>query len=691
MLVADEMEAYREKFMSEVRLRAEADQNYLQGAFTEYCATLLQEADEIEGFEPAFYRGRGLRNRALALDGYSIDDVDASVSILVADFEQGDSPRSVTQSLAEQLFTRAESFLDEALRGRLHDQLDESHPANDVAYHVRSRYEEISKFRIYLVSNGVLSTRVKEVATTVLEGIPVEHHIWDLSRFLRVAQSATGRDELEVDFTRHMPTGIPCLQAAAGSGQYQAYLCVVPGSTLAQIYEAHGSRLLEGNVRSFLSIRGKVNKGIRATLLKEPDMFFAYNNGISATATDLKVIETSSGLRLLQAKDFQIVNGGQTTASLANAVKKDRSTLDNVFVQMKLSVISPDQAGEIIPQISRYANSQNKINDADFFANHEFHRRMEQISRRLLAPAKGGAQFETHWFYERARGQYENEAARLTPAEKKKFELSFPKKQLITKTDLAKYEFSWRMLPHKVSYGAQKNFMFFAEEISKEWERSSDHFNEEFYREIVAKAILFEETAKIVTSQTWYQGGYRAQTVTHTVARLAKLVRDCARNGEFDFRIIWQQQSLPEPLQLQIAQIAKEVFGVLTTPDSGIQNVTEWSKKEACWTRVAATKPEIVPSFLAMITDRKEVAQRKRDAVQLQRVDSGISAQQQVVEQPATFWKHLLDWGQKHRILGPDEIAGLKLAARLPDKIPNEIHCKKILQALERARGEGFE
>jgi hypothetical protein len=414
-------------------------------------------------------------------------------------------------------------------------------------------------------------------------------------------------------------------------------------------------------------------------------MFFAYNNGIAATATDLRVDRTAEGLRLIEARDFQIVNGGQTTASLTNALKKEKADLNQVFVQMKLSRIPPEESGEVIPEISRYANSQNKVNDADFFSNHPFHRRMEDISRRLLAPPVAGAQIETHWFYERARGQYENEAAGRTPAEKKRFELAFPKRQVITKTDLAKFEFSWRMLPHKVSFGAQKNFMFFAEEITKEWDKNPDAFNEEFYREIVAKKILFDRTAVLVSAQPWYQGGYRANIVTHSIAR------HCRKDGEFDLRTIWQRQAVPEAVESQLMEIAKRVFEVLIHPDAGIQNVTEWSKKEACWTRVAATTPPVLKAFLDLITDRSEVKQRKKAAARTQRVDDGISAQAEVVGKPATFWKRLLDWGSAHRVLTADQIDGLRIATKIPLKIPNEVHSKKILQALARAEEEGFE
>src|SRR5262249_48381409 len=154
-----------------------------------------------------------------------------------------------------------------------------------------------------------------------------------------------------------------------------------------------------------------------------------------------------------------------TTASLALAKRKDKASLDDVFVQMKLLVLPGDRAASLIPDIAKFANSQNKINDADFFSNHPYHIRLEEFSRRMWAPAVHGAQHQTHWFYERARGQYLNEQAKLTKAERKRFQLQNPRDQLLTKTDVAKLENTWRGLPHKVSLGAQKNFRDFAEWI----------------------------------------------------------------------------------------------------------------------------------------------------------------------------------------------------------------------------------
>ena len=206
-----------------------------------------------------------------------------------------------------------------------------------------------------------------------------------------------------------------------------------------------------------------MNRGIAKTLADGPEKFFAYNNGIATTASAVSIrTEQGGGLLLTEATDLQIVNGAQTTASLASARREKKLPMDEVFVPMKLSVVPPGLATEMIPKVSKFANSQNPVRASDFFANHEFHRRIEEISRRLLAPSVGGSQVQTHWFYERARGQHLNEQAGLTSAQKERFLRINPRKQLIKKTDLAKVETSFDQFPDIACRGAEKSFLYFA-------------------------------------------------------------------------------------------------------------------------------------------------------------------------------------------------------------------------------------
>jgi hypothetical protein len=329
-----------------------------------------------------------------------------------------------------------------------------------------------------------------------------------------------------------------------------------------------------------LQARGKINKGIRNTILNEPHRFFAYNNGITATADHIDFEQNGGSLKITKIRNLQIVNGGQTTASLAHTAKKDRANLDGIFVQCKLSVIPAAFIDEIVPLISRYANSQNKVSDADFYANDPFHVSIEELSRTVWAPALGGSSRNTRWFYERARGQYADAKAReTTPARKRQFEALSPNRQKFTKTDLAKYENTWMQLPHIVSLGAQKNFHDFSVRLK---ERGLVKVDLTYFQHLIAKAILFKRADRIIQQQEL--GGYKANTVTYTLAWLSHYTKQC-----IDLDTIWREQDISPALQEAIRMVSHRVHSIITSPPSN-RNITEWCKRKDCWDTVRETE-----------------------------------------------------------------------------------------------------
>ncbi|HEV2417301.1 MAG TPA: AIPR family protein [Terriglobia bacterium] len=685
-----ELNEFRKDFLEQIAAIAAAEGNYRHSAFVSYSAQLLEDAEEVADFEECYFRGTGFRQRALAVDGFAFDSADGSVRLFVAEFSGEDEPETLTQTQAKTEFARLQAFCEDALLGRLHNDLEESSPSYGLAQTLHQQRGSLSRLRLYLLTDVIMSSRIRDWPEDSIADVRAEFHIWDIARFYRAWESKTGKDDLEVDFTELVPGGLPCLPASVEADEYRAYLCVVPGVALADIYDKFGSRLLEGNVRSFLTTRGRVNKAIRQTILNRPRMFFAYNNGIACTASSAEVVKAASGLKLLRASDLQIVNGGQTTASLASGRRNDRACLEHTFVQMKLSVIPPETSGQIIPEISRCANSQNKVSEADFFSNHEFHRRMEQIARRLWAPATAGAQHETHWFYERARGQYLNEQSTLTPAEKRRFVLLNPRQQVITKTDLAKYENSWREMPHIVSQGAQKNFLAFSVQASQRWAANQDEFNEEFFKRSVAKAIVFRSAERLVSKQPWYQGGYRANVVAYTVSKLSQLIESEAGGKVMDFRATWTKQGLSPALEAQIAKIADAMFKVIVNPEGGFQNVTEWCKKELCWKRAADVRVQLLTEFADELISQSEDIWIRHNSEASQKIETSIEKQTTVVKLGASYWKELRKWGLEHGLVSPDDDGILGVAASIPGRIPTEKQSWRLMEIKARLEREGF-
>jgi AIPR protein len=683
-----ELTDFRAEFLNRVAVRAATDRDFKHMAFVAETEQILVDAGEVSNLERAYYRREEVGHRHLAIDAYAFDDADDSLRVFVAVPGLEPEPITFDRAAAEQQLNRLTAFVDEAASGRLHRDMEPSDPAYAAAQEISERRDIVSRVRAYLLTDGELRSRTKDWPEGHVAGIPIEYHIWDIERLFRVQTAQSGREELVVDLVR-WDGGLPCVPTGHVSDDYRAYLCVVPGATLAQLYEEHGSRLLEGNVRSFLAMRGRINKGIRNTILHTKDMFFAYNNGIAATAIDADVRKGPDGvLRLRSVTDLQIVNGGQTTASLATASRVDKADLTGIFVPMKLSIVSAAKATEMIPNIARFANTQNRVNEADFFSNHEYHRRLEGFSRRLLVPARPGAQYETKWFYERSRGQYGNETFKSTAAQRKRFEETYPKSQVFAKTDLAKSEMSWRQLPHIASLGAQKNFIKFAEYIAGGWDSNEDQFNEHYYRSVVARVILFRTLEVLVSKQPWYSGGYRANVVYYAMAKLAQLMRSVGRS--LDTEAIWRTQAVSPELLAELTLITRAMHEVITDPEPGVQNVTEWAKREACWRTASAIPLHLSPAVAGQSLSARDALEVERVAVQKAKMDDGIGAQSAVFALGAEYWSEVHEWASARNFLSPQEESLLVLAARMPDPIPSDRQSKTLLALKERFELEGL-
>lgn len=680
------VEEFSIEFFQEVLSQAEAEGLYAEDVFFDRFTEHLVEAGEISTADRAEYRGRS--GSGIRVDGYGGDplDTDGTLTLLVLDFHQSGEVGRLTATEMEAIFQRARKFIQRALDPSWRNALEETTPAFGLADLIASRWSRLLKVRLLLLSNRQLSARVDGRAAEEFDGCPITHSVWDIERLYRLSASAEARENIEIDLVEEFDTTLPLLRAHLSSDDYESYLAVVPGEMLASIYDRWGARLLEQNVRVFLQARGNVNKGIRNTLENDPQMFFAYNNGITATAEAVETETRDDELRLRRLHNLQIVNGGQTTASIHAAYMR-KIHLGKVFVQMKLSVVSPERIDEVVPRISEYANSQNRVNAADFFANHPYHVRIEDFSRRLYAPSPDGMFRETRWFYERARGQYANARSPLTQAERRKFDIEHPSAQRFTKTDLAKFLNVWEEKPHTVSLGAQKNFADFAKQVSKAWDRQPDDFSEAYFREVVAKAIVFRSTEKLVSRQPWYEGGYRANIVAYAIAKLAHEVSAIKRS--VDFQAIWRQQSISKAMETALAQIAHEVCGVLTSPPDGIRNVTEWAKKQACWEQVRVLDTPLPRELMQELLAPDERREQKREARSDQKSLNGIEAQTFVVQSGGEYWSRLHQEASEKKLLSEVEDGVLRVAAGLPRRIPTEKQCIKLAALHARLIEEG--
>ena len=682
------VEEFAGEFFQDVLAEADAEGQFVEDVFFHRFCEHLMEAGELESADRVAYQGQP--GRGIRVDGYGGDpaeDDSDTFSLLISDFHPSADVARLIGSEMNAIFRRLANFLRHALDRKWRDALEETSPAFGLADLLSKRWSGIGRVRLFLITNRALSERVDGREADELDGRTVTYSVWDIGRLYRQATVGHGREDIDVDLAGSFGGPLPVLPAQQPEADHESYLAIMPGQVLAAIYDRWGTRLLEQNVRVFLQHRGKVNKGIKATIENEPNMFFAYNNGITATAEQVDVDVVGGRLLLRRLKNFQIVNGGQTTASIYSAQRR-QVDVSQTFVQMKLSVVDPERANRLVPKISEFANSQNRVSAADFFANHPFHVRMEEFSRRIYAPSPDGTFRESKWFYERARGQYADARGGLTPAQRKKFDLENPRRQLFTKTDLAKFVNVWEERPDEVSLGAQKNFAAFARRIGQRWKTAPDDFNEGWYREAVGKAIVFKATERIVTDQPWYEGGYRANIVAYAIAKMAHDAREAGY--AVDFQDIWRRQGLPPPMAPALTVVAESVHEVLISPAPGISNVTEWAKKQACWNRVSELViawPQPFLNGLITIDDCRDAA---RSARREQRQLNSVQTQMAVVNAGPTFWAAALAWGEERELLTPTEVGVLGAAANPAGRALTDRQASRAVEALSKLQSEGY-
>jgi len=688
-----EINEFREELIEAARERQLGETRLDLGLLYEYSDRLTQ-AEEFSDIIPSAFIGTGARGRKLRIDGYQLDEADSSLRLIICDFSGEDEPESMTRGRAEASFSKVQAFIENVLSNPIHDNpaISDS-DASELASILSANQNQISRYRIYLFTDSILSGRITELPEGDVQNIPIEYNIWDVSRLAAVGTSSLGLEELETDLTDFVSGGLPCLPATS-TDEYQGYLAVMPGEALAKLFDQYGSKLLEGNVRSYLTARGKINKGIQGTVKAEPEKFFVFNNGITCTATSAKVENTSDGSRLVSIKYLQIVNGGQTTASLHTALRLGRTDLSQIHVQMKLSVVKAEETEkleDLIERIARYSNSQNKVSEADFFSNHPYHQGLERCSRRIPAPSAQGAQFNTYWFYERARGQYQNSQLHLTPARRKEFLRVNPRSQMFVKTDVAKFENSWMRKPHIVSHGAQKNFADFATYVSSKWGDDGVYFsNDGYFRNVVSRAILFRSVEKLVSGAPWYQAGLpRAQIVTYTIAKLSDLVDQHENGACLDFKEIWDTQGLPQALESFLEKTACEVCAVITEPPAQGMHVGEWAKKEDCWQQVKSldiSLPSAVQRRLVSADEFKAIVRGDRNAG---RLDNNINALTTVINLGTSYWAQLGSWVAEHNPVYGRDADLIRLASR-HGWLPSDRQAAVLVSLRETFEREGF-
>lgn len=640
------------------------------------CEQLVDTGDLSNNYAPAEYIKQGIE-----VHGYDYDEERNILSLITYEFFQDEVIQTLTMQHISTKFKRLKQFFVKSSQ-RHHDDMEETTDAYSMAYRIYNLGLEgkIDKIRLIVLTDGKATRNLKEIAPEKSKGIHIEFRVIDIEYLYQIYLSGNENSEFDVE------SDLPYLDISVDSDEYASYLAVVSGVFLAEIYEQFGQKLFEQNVRTFLQFRGGINKGLRNTIQNRPEMFFAYNNGITATALE---VETNKSGRITKMKNFQIVNGGQTTSAIYACFKNHKYDISKIHVQMKLSVVkNKDILSDFVSKVSEYANTQNKVRKSDFFSNSPFHKEFKDYSKRIWVAVAEGSQKRTRWFYERVRGEYLNEQAYLTKAKQKQFQLQYPKKQLLDKNFLSKSEVSWMRKPHIVSKGASYSFSEFAREVTEKLEKDDLAITEMYYKDAISRVILFKTLEKIISNSSWYDGGFRAQTVTYTIAYLSYLTK--IRRNFFNFKLIWDKQRLPENLVEIIEVISEKVYDTITKPPAGHANIGQWCKKLECWDDIRGRNiyPHRLPQEL--LVDKEDAQYNKKEAKIDKRLTKGIEIQTFVLEADNKIWPKLLDYYQRD----DSRVGGIRLSVlqsmasgRIP--LPSEKQSAVLYELYLTAQTEG--
>lgn len=739
---------YKKDFLTDLRNESALSGSDTEDEFLNRTLSLLTDFNEIE--DPVRLgmgdkKGRG--NRLMRLDGYAFDETDRSLIMIISDFQDSFETEKLTMTRVDELYWRLYYFLDETCNGRIEDYFDDSDDIIKVCRLIRKRINaanddenQVLKIRFFVLTNKELDTRlldanllettirkakgsIKKAKTTKkikkadFNNKPLEINLWYLERFYEMESSNTN-DPVVIDFQNDFPElnikGIPCLRGHVGENLgYDAYIAIIPGSVLARIYIEHGSKVLEGNVRAFLGTSGSksVNFGIKRTINTDPTKFFTYNNGIATTASDVEVVDVDGEQLITKIVDLQIINGGQTTASLAEAVlKKTNTSLEGIFVPMKLTVIEDRETEDadgvrfydsMVQSIAKYANSQNKVTAADLFSNDPFHIWMERMSKKHMAPPAINP-IPTGWYYERSRKKYQQEQIKLRGDEAKRFQMKFPKKQIITKEQLAMYVTAVRCKPDIVSRGKNWVMKEFGAEIGKEYKANKATFNEFYFKKCVCAAIIFrsiddylennKDSAKRPTGFWYKTGGYKLNIVPYTIARILSAI---PKGYELDWNYIWSKQSISPAFMHEVELVTKMTNDFIC--DSHGVIVTEYCKRQTTWEEYR-DKVHYHPdkNFLNELVSKDLVKEQEAAAKDDQKDMNELQYVMGVVALGADYWKRLLESGIRVNLLSYAEQTNINqlIAMASTGKIPVSANGKipyktmTIVKAADAARNK---
>jgi len=563
---------------------------------------------DSEDFNNSYLKSTGDK---LKINAYCVNESGERLQLFIIDENSidlsalNDDLMVSTKAAYESQFKRCTSFVNNAIKRHLNDEIQDSSPVRPLVSIISSS-EGIQQFDVVEIFLITLTTTVslrgaapqpsriefddEEISVSYLKdrdrqkkNLLIKKRIIDLNFLYNVVISQGNREALIVDFEKMFGEPLYAIKAA-DEEYFESYLCVLPASIISGLYKDYSTRLLEKNVRSFLQFRG-VNKGIRETIRKEPEKFVAYNNGLTITATNGEISLESGLYQIKSLVDFQIVNGGQTTATIY-FTQKDGFDINKVKVMAKINVAkeaSEEELEALISNISSFSNAQSRVSAVDLRSRNPQLVRIKSLSDSVMTPSG------KKWFFERAKGEF-NTKLRIAGSNKNRFTKEYPTERRFSKELMAKYYSAWGNQPHLVKKGGEKIFRYFIEKLTGEGEfKKSIIINRDFYEELIANIIMFRTLEKLYGSGKNSMGQIRSAVVPYTLSVLYMITDGDKKAPSFDLLKIWKNEGLENDLEEYLTQLL-ELVNELIKKYSESDDFGEYSKKEELWRRISSSE-----------------------------------------------------------------------------------------------------
>ncbi len=622
--------------------------------FTEYCIEKLDGSGKSEGAQVLSYIHPDSQGRIdWKLNGYCLrdeikDDQNKTyyetLDLFITYFRNDDYEYNITSAEFTKGLNQIKKFLNSAIKGHI-DYLSPSQTELiELVKIISEKGDLFDRINVYYLINGTCNQQKEKVD---LNGVEILVHIWDIKRFFKLDQSLGFREPIEILFNEDLVDnglGLQCLKVPNIDDSYECYLAIIPGTVLAKLYKEYSNELLESNVRAFLGQTGKFNKGIRDTIRTKPHMFLPYNNGITATAENVEVILSDNQLYIKKLTDFQIVNGGQTTASLFHTSKKyNDADLSKIFVQMKLTVIKDvNQKNEEVPNIAKFANSQNKVSELDLSSNNKYFIQIEALSRTKPVLNIENRNQPIYWYFERTNGQYREALNKLaTPSKQKAFKEQNPNSHKFVKSDVSKFINLWELEPFMVSQGAQKNFVHYTKKIN-ELVKANKLPGENFYKKLIGNAILFKSVDKLFGRKNVDAIGdtnLKSFTVSYTISYFHFLT-----NNRLDLWKIYNEQNISQKTLNELKKLLIFVFNHLIQNSAGTLP-SEYAKREKSWETLKNQLYEINEHSIQDYLISLEEKNKREIEIEVQKTsaEDGMISVSKVMSMGRPFWNGLME------------------------------------------------